>query len=353
MATLWDTILTQASSKADLTVEARNVAVLGDAGGGKHRLVAALVGAKPDDALAKGVGLDFQHCAVRDAANDVVGRLGFWRLQGDAGVHGKLLEFAKADLALIVVDVSKPLATLRPSLQRWADVVGRAVPIVVVATKSDTLREEDDATALHAVLRHAALELNEAALVFASTSKGTNIARLRSYIEHVLFPKQRALAVDTIAETVQHDALFVPLHWDKAVNIEGDVAAALAAAAQTAPAPAEARAAKEEDKVEAEMEQAFLLRHMKLLEAAALEEPATPSASSASSVSVSLPGTPAASAADVTTPVKPVPKPAFQTPTSASPGPVSATPVSVEDHAELANFFNSLISKDKSPYKKK
>lgn len=53
----------------------------------------------------KSVGLDFRFVCVRDTAKDVVGHVGYWRLQGDVHVHGQLLEGAKADLALLVVDV--------------------------------------------------------------------------------------------------------------------------------------------------------------------------------------------------------------------------------------------------------
>ena len=72
---------------------------------GKHRLVCKLIG--KEEGSEKSVGLDYRFCDVCDSSNDVVGRLSYWRLQGDAAVHGGLLSLVKADLVLFVVDATK------------------------------------------------------------------------------------------------------------------------------------------------------------------------------------------------------------------------------------------------------
>lgn len=346
MSTLWDRILL-ASSKGEGADLPRNVAVLGDAGCGKHALVAALTGASaaPSAASGKAVGLDFRYTSVRDASGDAVGCVGYWRLQGDALAHAGLLQVAQASLALLVVDVARPLDALVASLDRWRAAVNPPVPVVVVATKTDALREEDDCAPLHAALRRWCVAHDGAALVFCSPTTGTNVALLREYVEHLLYPQQRALTA--APELVLFNALFVPARTDKAEAIEGPELAAVADGGAAA-LPSKTPRVKGDEPVEAESEQAFLLRHMKILEAAAAEEaaaaPSTPVA-----LSSGLAATPSAGDAATTTttttplktPAKTPSKPAFQTPT---------TPA-VEDHAELANFFNSLISKEKSPYK--
>jgi hypothetical protein len=142
---------------------------------------------------------------------------------------------------------------------------------------------------------------------------------------------------------------------------------------------------REVEMVQAENEQVFLHRHFKALEALREEDEiaakqakrgalddagaeviaATPSTPSAAATASSVAGTPIASAAGAgfTTPQKTpsrVPL-SFQTPTSSttsstsprSAAPATSTPAvdGIDDHAELANFFNSLISKDKSPFR--
>lgn len=245
-------------------------------------------------------------------------------------------------------------------LKRWAALVKPGVPIIVVATKSDALRVEDDHAALHASLRRFCLAHQQAGLVFTSVTRGTNCATLKSYVEHVLFPKQITMPapLDSLVEVVSHDALFIPLQWDKASNFEGEGGggadnATVVEAAQEPATTASPRPHKDEEVVVAEMEQAFLLRHMKILEATAAEDPQPqqyhpPSTPQSGTLDISSSSLPASTA---TTPLKTpsrassVATPSFQTPTTPVPAP------SVEDTAELANFFNSLISKDKSPYK--
>jgi hypothetical protein len=306
--------------------------------------------------------LDFRHYEVLDDAKDAIGRLGVWRLQGDAAVHGAVLKNAKADAVVMVVDLSKPWGVI-DSLEAWGKVVEAngmgSLPRVVVGAKVDLCPEPQEGVI--ATLRRACVAHGQCGMIWLNLAKPTAEGRqlLRQAVEQAAGVRGTEVALASFLQPDLAEGLFVPPGWDSTERIEQ----ALAEAPAVPSAPAAVVRKKEQEVVEAEPEAAFLLRHQKLLETLREEEgaqnqsmqreeqevidaPVTPA--KGGSAGVTPPSTPGF-ATPTKTPGKTPSRPSA--PASASAAGAGGLAVDGSDHAGLADFFNSLLAKDKSPYK--
>ena len=387
---LWTTLLSQASQGQQALPE-RNVLILGelfckcclsscaearagDSGCGKARLADLLVGRNVEgkwDSKSKGIGLDFRHCEVADAGGDVVGRLNVWRLQGDAALaaKGELLQcMGRPDLVLLCFDLAAPAEAALAGLERWHAAVagagwGAGPAMAVVGCRGDLLGDGPPDVLLLA-LREWCLAHGHCALVFCAAAHGRGAELLRRLV--------RGLPPGAEPEPEDPETLFVPAGWDSPERLATLRAppAALPTPVAVAPAAAAAAAAagkgRREEEVEAEPEQAFLLRHARLLEALREEEMQQQQQQQegaakrpAQAELIDAPGTPlSASAAPDPSLFSPAPASAFSTPVRTPlrpPAPSSSTPsiaaLADGDHAGISDFFDSLLSKDKSPHK--
>ena len=316
----------------------------------------------------KGVGLDFRFTSVLDEAGDATAQLGVWRLQGDASVHGALLSNTGADAVVLVADLSQPW-NIEASLGKWWSVLVAnqlAANVVVVGTKADKCPEPHEG--IIAAMRSFCVAHNNCGLAWLalgardaeSIEHGTLVRRM---VEVVAGARVGEMSLKGL-QPDEAERLLIPPGWDTS-----DKLAALGElpAIPLAPATATTTSTGGETSVEeAEDEQAWLLRHSKLLETLRAEA-AQPVARVELEV-MDAPATPARGGGDVSTPTTPMGTPGFVSPaktplkTPSSKTPSSKTPgrnasassaaaalVQDGDHDGLADFFNSLLTKDKSP----
>jgi hypothetical protein len=316
------------------------------------------------ESRSKGVGLDFRHCDVTDAGGDVVGRLSVWRLQGDVAeaARKELLQcVGRPDVVVLACDMGRPAEAVA-GLERWhaaAVEAGWGAAVLAVGCRADLLGDGPQEGLLRA-LREWSLAHGRCGLLLVSAARGWGCELLRRLA--------RGLPAGQEPETDELETLWVPPGWDTAERI------AAIPADSVMPAPAvvatSVRGRREGEAVEAENEQAFLLRHGKLLEALREEEAAHQPQEGAAKRPAQLevldaPGTPLAVAGvasddaagfmspavggGFTTPVKTP----FRPPPPGPAAPSAAALADGADHAGLEDFFNSLLTKDKSPHRAK
>eukprot|EP01137_Pigoraptor_chileana_P037389 Opistho-2@34387 len=413
---LWASILNEAVMNSKKSVLHRNVLVLGDRSSGKSALVSRLRGdapAAPTD-TREGLGLEYSYFDVKDEdADETLARIGVYTLYGDHRFQ-RVLRFAiDADkfaesLAIITVDISQPwniIASVTNSLsvlekhvkalpiasEKAADARKQledafraqsaesatldhavltnniGIPIVVVATKSDTIpsteREfgyrDEHFEFVQQHLRRLCLKYG-AGLAFISAKDGQNCALLRRYVVGVLSTglNNASHGTNTLGNSedkpsIDKESVFIPIGWDSPAKI-ALLASTATSTLFSADSPFEdvirkptmRRAIAVGDEVRVDPEQAFLHKQQQSL--AQFAERLAPAANV----------TGASAKYDVSTP----PSHRARTAASedgasaggsgtASPGGAPGAPATGPQGEVLANFFNSLLKKPASSAK--
>ncbi len=267
--------------------------------------------------------------------------------------RGELLKsVSQPGLVLLVGDLSRPWALL-PSLERWyavleAQGLGK-IPLVVVGCKSDLLGEGSQ-DGLFRALRAFCVARGQCALVFVSLVKGSNCGLLQALVQQMAVGAAPEVVL-TDPESDDADLFFIPAGWDTQERVDALPEASIPQAPVMAIGSSKR---KEEESVEAESEQAFLLRHMKLLETLKEEEQQQDAARRAQQPTVlDAPATPSTSRnqPSAATPGEGGFSTPFATPMRTPSRQPPAVVADGSDNAGLADFFDSLLSKDKSPHK--
>eukprot|EP01091_Cochliopodium_minus_P007050 TRINITY_DN1698_c0_g1_i1.p1 TRINITY_DN1698_c0_g1~~TRINITY_DN1698_c0_g1_i1.p1 ORF type:complete len:462 (-),score=117.18 TRINITY_DN1698_c0_g1_i1:86-1342(-) len=403
---IWKSIL-QKASKEKYSVPSKTVLLLGDRGSGKAALITKIHRLDYEDSITKGMGLDFSYDDVYDKSQDLIGRINYWRLEGD-DLHKYLISFVineqtiENSLIIITLDLSTPW-NLVESLNKWLKISSEAIenalnklpeekkqqfqqrmvtlfqsyidpqhteensstttnthtapltegallenlgiPILVVLCKaenSEKLEKENgykdsEFEYIQQHLRRITLKYG-ASLIYTSAKKDINCTLTKEYIEHLSFKKD----FKTHAQVVDKNEIFVPIGWDSNAKIKIDFDNQKLCSDPEKPfeqviKPPSKKQSEEKILVSAENEQAFLLRHSSV----------TPTLMRQDSGSVSL-SSPLQNLKSTKVNSEPIMTPTTKPTVPSSP----QTPSSDTDHEKLANFFNSLINKKKTPNKK-
>eukprot|EP01091_Cochliopodium_minus_P008471 TRINITY_DN1928_c0_g1_i1.p1 TRINITY_DN1928_c0_g1~~TRINITY_DN1928_c0_g1_i1.p1 ORF type:complete len:430 (-),score=156.64 TRINITY_DN1928_c0_g1_i1:49-1338(-) len=131
---LWRNIL-QNASKEKYSVPSKTVLIVGDAGSGKASLISRIHKLDFEDSITKGMGLDYSYDDIYDNSQDLVGRINFWRLEGE-DMHKHLTKFVVNEqtiedtLIVITLDLSSPW-NLVQSLNKWLKIISDMVENVL------------------------------------------------------------------------------------------------------------------------------------------------------------------------------------------------------------------------------
>jgi len=404
----WKQILNEVSNQSSRRICAsKTLLVLGDNGCGKSHLVSKLrsFGGKDGD-LKKAGGLQYTVIDVHNEDENI--KLGTWLLNGDS-YYANLLQYVvtkesvKNLTVLLCADMSKPWNIIE-TLEHWhqklqahlnslhlsakemnemerklqndffnyykdmeggdekvnsgdteneTETLGEnilsnniGIPIVVAVTKSDhvaNLEKDHDYHEEHfdfiqKHIRKFCLKTG-AALVYTSSKEGSNTGLLYKYLNYLIY----GIKMQPQPQLVEKETLFVPTGWDndskiaiidehiKTFNSDDPFTDHIGKPAMTKPA-------NQEKEIVAEEEQGFLEAQLQTLSKAPATAPAMARPQPGSDHRVSPRGAN----------VSPGQRAGARLSTPQAKNKMDATKVGGETSSEtvLANFFNSLLSKD-------
>ena len=244
-AGIWSSLLKESSKRSSMAVDKAACIIVGENDAGKSTLLGKLTSnstsnvnetiRKQGNRVVKDV-LSYGYLDVEEGLLDAsyLSRVNFWTMSNetfagciDTVLHGDRTVF------VIAVDVSQPDDCLE-SAKKWLSIVrqlvrqrpgnstvddqnqneeaqwndmGKQVPIILVACKCEVVKVDDAASLkrakeLQGQLRELGL-LVGATVVYVSSAMDINVARLKRYILHRLYPEVDTLATEASSSSIE------------------------------------------------------------------------------------------------------------------------------------------------------